>query len=201
MTFRADFEHRDDLLHAAVVEFSERGYENASINRILAASGVSKGQLYHHFSSKEGLYLALVEWMIDRKIDWLATHPVEPTEDFADALRAQMSAALEFAAAHPRIDRFSRALLAERGRPIFTEVVRRFGFDPDSALGALVDHWHEQGQFRRELSPDFVRRAVLVVINNLPELLDLNQPADLEPRIDEILSFLRAGLLRSPAAH
>lgn len=37
VTFRADFEHRDDLLRAAVTEFGERGYENASINRILAS--------------------------------------------------------------------------------------------------------------------------------------------------------------------
>ena len=29
----------------------------------------------HHFKNKEGLYLAVVEWMIDQKIDWLAVGP------------------------------------------------------------------------------------------------------------------------------
>lgn len=198
MSFRSRFEHHDALLDAAVAEFCEHGYENASINRILAASHVSKGQLYHHFRSKEGLYLALVEWMIDRKIEWIAEHPVEPADDFFSLLRAQMVAALEFAAAHPEVDRLSRAVLAERGRPIYTAVVGRFGFDPDSALGHLVEHGHAQGQLRDDLPVELLRRAVLTVINHLPELLDLDRPADLEPRIDEVLELLRCGLGPQP---
>ena len=68
MKFRADFEHRYALTGAALDEFSEHGYDAASVNRILAAAGMSKGQLYHHFANKEALYLALVEWTIDEKV-------------------------------------------------------------------------------------------------------------------------------------
>ena len=140
--------------------------------------------------------------MIDRKIGWLATHPAEAGVDFIAVLGAQLGASLEFAAAHPDIDRLSRALLAERGRPIFATVVSRFGFDPDSALGALVERSYAEGQFRSELSLDFVRQVVLTVINHLPELLDLSRPADLSSRIDEVLTFLRGGLLRpDPGRH
>jgi hypothetical protein len=49
VTFRSQFTHRDDLLRAALDEFCERGFDTASINTILANTGVSKGQLYHHF--------------------------------------------------------------------------------------------------------------------------------------------------------
>jgi Bacterial regulatory proteins, tetR family len=48
VTLRADFVHRDKLLRAALDEFCEHGYRAASVNRILSASGMSKGQLYHH---------------------------------------------------------------------------------------------------------------------------------------------------------
>ncbi|HUG84546.1 MAG TPA: TetR/AcrR family transcriptional regulator [Euzebya sp.] len=195
MTFRGDFEHRDDLLRAAVTEFSDRGYGNASLNRILDVAGMSKGQLYHHFAGKEGLYLALVEWMIDRKVEWFATHPPQRSDDCVAAIGTQISASLEFAAAHPDVDRLARALLAERGQPIFGKVVSRYGFNPDSALGDLVDHCYAQGRFRADLSPDFVRRAVITVINNMPDLLDLTGPADVGPRIEELLTFLRSGLM------
>ena len=194
MTFRADFEHRDDLLRSALDEFCERGYGAASINRILSASGMSKGQLYHHFTSKEGLYLALVEWMIDQKTAWLARQPVPPGKDFVDTLGAQLRASLDFAAAHPDVDRLSRALLGERGQPIFERVVRRFAFDPDSALGNLVAHYYARGQVRSDLSLEFLQRAVLLIVNHLPELLDLDQPADLNPKLDELLAFLRGAL-------
>jgi TetR/AcrR family transcriptional regulator len=196
VTFRSDFEHRAELLHSALDEFCERGFDAASINRILSTSGMSKGQLYHHFGSKEGLYLALVEWMIDEKTARLTDHPVAPTEDFVAALGAQLRATLEFAAAHPDVDRLTRSLLAERGRPIFDVVTQRFACTPDSALGALIEHYHAQGQFRSDLSADFVRRVVLLIVNHAPELLNLSRPADLHHRVEELLAFLRGGLAR-----
>ena len=195
MSFRGDFEHHDALLRSAVDEFCERGYDAASINRILAASAMSKGQLYHHFTNKEGLYLGLVEWMIDQKAAWFAQHPLEPLSDgFLATLGAQMRAGLGFAAAHPDIDRLSRSLLAERGRPIFAAVTKRFGFDADSALGIVVDHYFAKGEFRSDLTLAFVRRVVLLIVNHAPDLLDLTESGDLDPRIDELLAFLRGGL-------
>lgn len=194
MTFRAAFGHRDALLRAALDEFCERGYDAASLNRILAASAMSKGQLYHHFAGKQGLYLALVEWMIDQKTAWLSTRPPPTGDDFVATLGAQLRASLEFAAAHPDVERFSRAVLGERGRPIFEAVTRHFGFDPDGALGALVARHHAAGDFRPDLTLDAVQRLVLLIVNRLPELLDLSQPADLAARLDELLTFLRAGL-------
>jgi AcrR family transcriptional regulator len=198
VSFRAAFEHRDDLLRAALDEFCDRGYHAASINRILSASGMSKGQLYHHFAGKEDLYLALVEWMIDQKTAWLEEQPPNSGGDLVDTVGLQLRASLEFAAAHPDVDRLSRAVLRERGRPIFAQVVRRFAFDPGSALGSLVARHYAQGRIRRDLSLAFVQRAVLLIVNHLPELLDLDQPADLGPKLDELLAFLRSGLAPPP---
>jgi len=196
VTFRSDFEHREDLLHAALDEFCEHGYDAASINRILSASKMSKGQLYHHFTSKEDVYLALVEWMIDQKLEWFAHRPIAPGEDFFTTLEAQLRAALDFTGAHPDVDRLSRALLAERSRPIFDAVQQRFAFDSDSATGTLVAHYYAQGEFRSDVTLEFVQRTVLLIVNHLPELLDLRQPPDLGPKIDELLAFLRAGLAK-----
>jgi AcrR family transcriptional regulator len=196
VSFRDRFEHRDELLRAALDEFCERGYAAASLNRILAASGTSKGALYHHFAGKQGLFLALVEWMIDQKAAWFAEHPVAPGRDFVSTFGRHLRAALAFAAANRDVDRLSRALLRERGQPIFVEVTRRFAFDPDSALGSLVAEAHARGELRAELSRDFAVRAVLLVVNRLPELLDLAEPAQLGPRLDELLAFLKGGFAR-----
>jgi AcrR family transcriptional regulator len=198
VSFRARFEHRDELLRCALDEFCLHGYGAASLNRILAASGMSKGQLYHHFAGKQGLYLALVEWMIDQKSAWFAEHPVVPGPDFLTTLGAQLRATLEFAAAHGGVERMSRAVLRERGQAIFDEVTRRFAFDSDSALAALVKDAHARGELRADLSPEFALRAVLLFVNHLPELLDLGRPAELAPRVEELLAFLKGGIARPP---
>jgi AcrR family transcriptional regulator len=196
MTFRADFEHRDDLLRAAIDEFGARSYEAASLNRVLSASGVSKGQLYHHFTNKQGLYLALVEWMIDTKAAWFVEHPPELRDDFFADFEAQLRASVAFAAAHPDVERLSRALLAERGQPIFAEVRERFAFDGESPLAQLVARSHARGQFGNDVSLPFAQRIVLVMVNDLAEIVDLREPAELDAHVDELLAFLRRGLGR-----
>jgi AcrR family transcriptional regulator len=52
---------RERLLAAARELFGERGYEATSIEMVLDASGVARGALYHHFSSKAELFDAVVE--------------------------------------------------------------------------------------------------------------------------------------------
>jgi AcrR family transcriptional regulator len=52
---------REELLNCAQALFLERGYDNASLNEVIAVAGVSKGAFYHYFSSKETLLEALAE--------------------------------------------------------------------------------------------------------------------------------------------
>ena len=55
---------RERLLQAAFREVHRLGFQSAGIDTILAATGVTKGALYHHFESKEALGYALVEEIV-----------------------------------------------------------------------------------------------------------------------------------------
>ena len=50
---------KQEVLDAAMHLFATRGYDNTSINDVIAAIGISKGAFYHHFASKEDLVEAL----------------------------------------------------------------------------------------------------------------------------------------------
>jgi len=52
---------RKILLVAAAREIHVHGFQAASLSRILAETGVTKGALYHHFSSKQILGYAVVD--------------------------------------------------------------------------------------------------------------------------------------------
>jgi TetR/AcrR family acrAB operon transcriptional repressor len=54
-------ESRRRLVEAASRLFAERGYRDASVQAIGEAAGVSRGSIFWHFGSKEGLLLAVVE--------------------------------------------------------------------------------------------------------------------------------------------
>lgn len=52
---------REAILDAASEEFLTKGYEGASLRRIMAAAGGSSRTLYQHFSDKAGLFRAIVD--------------------------------------------------------------------------------------------------------------------------------------------
>jgi AcrR family transcriptional regulator len=65
-------ETRTKILDSAVKLFSNNGYNKASVDDICTEAGISKGAFYHHFKSKQELFLALLDgWLknIDNAIE------------------------------------------------------------------------------------------------------------------------------------
>jgi AcrR family transcriptional regulator len=59
-------ETRQLILDAAFAVFGRLGYGEASVDRILAEAGLSKGAFYHHFPSKEELFRSLMQDRVRR---------------------------------------------------------------------------------------------------------------------------------------
>ncbi len=59
------------IIRAAISEFGEKGYENASISRMCRENGISKGLIYYNFESKDGLYIACVKECAHRLQEYL----------------------------------------------------------------------------------------------------------------------------------
>ncbi|WP_417209118.1 TetR/AcrR family transcriptional regulator [Antarctobacter sp.] len=52
---------QERILKAAQAEFSRKGYDGARVDAIIARAKISKNLLYHHFRSKEELYIRVLE--------------------------------------------------------------------------------------------------------------------------------------------
>jgi AcrR family transcriptional regulator len=65
-------ETRIRILKSAITLFSDRGFNDASVDDICEKAKISKGAFYHHFESKQALFLALLDtWLkaIDTAIE------------------------------------------------------------------------------------------------------------------------------------
>ncbi|MDD2923453.1 MAG: TetR/AcrR family transcriptional regulator, partial [Anaerolineales bacterium] len=75
-------ETKSNIIASAIKLFSTHGYNTASVDDICKDAGVSKGAFYHHFKSKQALFLALLDgWLlaIDGAIETSKDKPVPET--------------------------------------------------------------------------------------------------------------------------
>ena len=59
-------ETRSRILQAAIKQIAAQGYSAASVDDICVEAGVSKGAFYHHFASKQAVFIELLN-------TWLST--------------------------------------------------------------------------------------------------------------------------------
>jgi TetR/AcrR family transcriptional repressor of nem operon len=74
------------ILEAGFREIHRQGFQAASIANILADTGLTKGALYHHFSSKKELGLAVVDEVIGRNLRERIIAPLHDAEHPAQTL-------------------------------------------------------------------------------------------------------------------
>ena len=147
-------EKQEKLLSAAVREFTERPYNETSINRIVREAGIPRGSFYMYFRDKEDLFHYLMEECID-----------ELLLVFEEVLRSQggdIFAALPAMYEHLRSRRSADRSLGGMG--MMSAIVNR---NDGLQKGGLLEF----------LNLDRVLKRIEGCVN--PDLLDLREPEDL----------------------
>jgi len=81
---------KEEIFEAALHCFNHKGYYGTSIDDIAAQAEISKGGIYHHFSSKKSLFIELFNSRVNRYFDVLkanidsVTDPAERIQDFVE---------------------------------------------------------------------------------------------------------------------
>jgi AcrR family transcriptional regulator len=174
-------ETRTRLLEIALAEFAARGFEDASLNGILAAAGLSKGVYYYYFEDKEDLFVTALETALGELLPRLplpAFERLTPAEFWPevervfvgwtalfDSSRDLLRAALGLSEERRRSPRFAAVL--EKGRAFWRVIIeagQRLGcVRTDVPIDVLVrlievnDHALDVGF--RAANPAFTQRA------------------------------------------
>ncbi|NQZ06269.1 MAG: TetR/AcrR family transcriptional regulator, partial [Algicola sp.] len=76
---------RERILQATFELMYRNGYQGMRVDQILAATGLAKGALYHHFANKQALGYAVVDELLQKEME---TRWVEPLRDCEDPITA-----------------------------------------------------------------------------------------------------------------
>ncbi|MBQ8299634.1 MAG: TetR/AcrR family transcriptional regulator [Clostridia bacterium] len=87
------------IFNTAVKIFSDKGYDNSSIEEITAVAGVAKGSLYYHFSKKEDIFDLLLEQgfgLLKNNIELKTKHCKDAIEKIEAVLLIQIKVTVKY---------------------------------------------------------------------------------------------------------
>ncbi len=150
----------DTLRRRARAEFAARGYADASLERIAKRAGVTKGAVYYHFRSKEGLFEAVfrdVEREIVERIETRAAAAADPVE----AVVAGCLAFLDIA-----VDDALRQIALVDG-PLVLGWSRWRVIDGEFGLGSLKEGLRagQRAGWLRDVDPDVLAHLISGAVN------------------------------------
>ena len=137
----------DRILAAAALEFAERGYGGARVDRIARRARVNKAMLYYYFSSKQGLYRTLLRTTfsaIAAELQAVAAGGLTP----ARALETAVAAMAAFIEAHTFFPSIMLREVAEGGAHLDPETLAALASVP-LAFAAILQPGIQKGVFRR----------------------------------------------------
>ncbi|MFL6353246.1 MAG: TetR/AcrR family transcriptional regulator [Bryobacteraceae bacterium] len=146
---------REAIIHAALDEFTEKGFAAARMDEIARRAGVAKGTIYLNFSDKEALFEAIVGQEITPLVH--AVSSASASDESFRAIVSQQLLPIIGDLAHSRRGSVVRLLIAEAGRfPKLAEVYYRMVVEPGlGAIGQLAERAHAGGELRSDALAQF----------------------------------------------
>ena len=187
-------ETRRQILDSAYTLFSKSGYEAASVAEICSAAGISKGAFYHHFTSKQTVFLAILEeWLqgLDQSFSL-----IRQQENSADQVISQMAgiAGSTLQAADVRLTIILEFWMqASRDPAVWTAAVapyRRY----TAYITEIIRQGINEGSLR-ETDPEQTARAfVALAMGLLMQAMFETQSVDWNKETRQAVDLLLAGL-------
>jgi AcrR family transcriptional regulator len=127
---------RQRLIEAALRIFGEYGFEGASTRALADAAGANLAAIPYHFGSKEGLYRAAAEFIVEN-----TSKEVLPTVQKIDLALASKKLSRRDATAllHELLERFSAIVIGSKFADSFASFVMREQLQPGAAFEILYE--------------------------------------------------------------
>lgn len=96
-----NIQSRQKIMTAALLEFSEKSYVEASLNTICSEGGISKGIIYHYFKDKDELFLVCIQECFDALTAYLKEVVVIGGKNLEEDMQAYFCARVAFFEQNP----------------------------------------------------------------------------------------------------
>lgn len=170
---------REKIYNAAVEEFKNFGYQDASIRNIANNAGISLGNIYRYYANKEALYIAVVQPLIDS----VKVFVEQKYFVVGDSLQTIAENALEFMVEHA-----DEIVILRRGN---TQYYKQFSEYLESVTAEKIKMIMDEGTAEAKIkNPDLTYIIARSFLHCLFDIIDGTKDNDLRKEyVKEIITF------------
>ena len=201
-------EKRETIIEAAVDEFAASGFEGASINRIVANSGIAKGSFYQYFEDKMDVFRHLIDLLAQEKTEFFKDkHPPSMRQGVFEYFRWLLKTGLEFNSVQPRMTQAVARILFLEGLlygPLFEDYQKQ----TKDALAGMIRHAMELGEVDPSIDLDLAVMVMEIWTNAITtyilnegmkqeDILGWVRAPETQIKIDKLLYVMEYGLRKT----
>lgn len=190
--FDLNRDKQDRMMNAALKVFARNGFRHASTDEIVREAAISKGLLFHYFTSKIGLYAFLFDYSVKYMLfEFARVIPKDESDYFA--IRGEIEAAkLNVLRSYPYMNEFIERGMQENQIDVIEETEAA-----KNQYMEQMDRYFAQAKdekWRKGISREFVDNLIRYCIDGLTrDQMDAGsyQPELLSSQISEYMNTIK----------
>ncbi|MEL7670568.1 TetR/AcrR family transcriptional regulator [Methanobacterium sp.] len=195
------FKRKNELIEAALDEFTAKNYENASLNIILKNAGISKGTFYYHFQDKQAFYVFLLQSAHKAECKFINDRMKGCIDDLKgkdifERFKVQVQIAYEFAVAFPKYFKLGIMFRKERESEIYEYAKNILERNKEAWLEERIKKAIKDGDFNNRFSEDFILKILNYMVFHFNEMFDEEEDYKMEKVLENsssLVDFLKYG--------
>ena len=143
------------IIEAAILEFSEKGFENANTNRIARDANISVGSLFKYFNNKTDLFLYIVK-LAEAELESQIHGVLSIEKDFFDTVHMILSLIHEYSKTDKALVRLYHEMTSIGQSSLVETVVSTLEKVAGSEYKTMIKDAQDRGEIRADVDPAVV---------------------------------------------
>ncbi|WKA51235.1 TetR/AcrR family transcriptional regulator [Planococcus liqunii] len=190
-----DDRKKQTILDAALQEFAEHGYQQASTNRIVKKAGIGKGMLFYYFKSKKELYEYLFEYSLDIVVHAYFKQVNSAETDFIERLKQAAQVKMKAQLENEQVFNFLGSFVLAKEAEMPPHLQKKYA-EMNTLAAALMYEGIDKSLIRKELDADkafqLIRWSIEGYQNELLQRLEGSKMSSIDfgPYWEEFYGYL-----------
>lgn len=157
--------NKEKIIKVAIEEFATNGYKSASTNSICKNAKISKGLLYHYYSTKENLYLSALKSVFDEFKENIKIDIYQSNKKGIDYISEYFDSKFTFFKENPLYSKLISNTLASPSLDGATDLFREFEHYNNELMHEIIKNIDINPKFDKKHAYELI----LIIGNKLEE--------------------------------